>query len=387
MKKENKLKKHNFFYYFLLAFLLLSVFLRPGLLINEKIANFFSPGYSHNYEDLRKLYYVSQYVNKYNPSIIPDESFESFVGGAFIRGVNPILIVHEHPPLGRYIIGLSTLLFDNAATLILPLSLISVIGIFLISRLVFKKTILALIPLTIFTNESLFLSKFKFAPLLEPIQLPFIIFCIYFFIKGVSSKKSLYWFIASSIMLGFVISIRFFILGLALSSSMILFFILQRRINKKFIMYILSLPFSLLVLILSYTRTIQDGYSVFQVFSIQKYIFYYHKSKLISFFSFWDLILFNRWHTWWGDRRILTDSEWFIIWPVSMILTFLFLFFVLRKKMTFSVPEKIIFLWIFTYSLLLSVGNSTTRYFLPLVPFLYILSVSFLVKLFKKTKA
>jgi len=318
---------------------------------------------------------------------MPDEVFESFVGGAFIRGVNPILIVHEHPPLGRYIIGFSTLLFDNAATLIIPLSLISVIGIFLISKLVFKKTILAIIPLLIFTNEPLFLSKFKYAPLLEAIQLPFVILCIYFFIKGVSSKKSLYWFIVSSIMLGFVISIRFFILGLAISSSMILFFILRRRIDRKFIMYILSLPFSVLVLILSYTRTIQDGYSFFQVFSIQKYILYYHKSKLISFFSFWDLIFFNRWHTWWGDKKILSDSAWFIIWPISMILTFLFLLFVLRKKMTFSVPEKIIFLWIFVYSLLLSVGNSTTRYFLPLVPFLYILSVSFLIKLFKKTKA
>src|SRR3989344_445162 len=384
MKVHSKTSKLYFFICFLF---LIAVVVRPAQLIYQQRENFFSPGYNKQYESLKSSYYNSQYVKKKNPYIMPDEVFESFVGGAFIRGVNPILIVHEHPPLGRYIIGFSTLLFDNAATLIIPLSLISVIGIFLISKLVFKKTILSIIPLLIFTNEPLFLSKFKYAPLLEAIQLPFVILCIYFFIKGVSSKKSLYWFIVSSIMLGFVISIRFFILGLAISSSMILFFILRRRIDRKFIMYILSLPFSVLVLILSYTRTIQDGYSFFQVFSIQKYILYYHKSKLISFFSFWDLIFFNRWHTWWGDKKILSDSAWFIIWPISMILTFLFLLFVLRKKMTFSVPEKIIFLWIFVYSLLLSVGNSTTRYFLPLVPFLYILSVSFLIKLFKKTKA
>lgn len=381
MKKKNNYQKISIF---LLLFLLISVFLRPGLLLYKLKANFFSPGYSKNYEDLHKLYYESQYVNKYNPSIIPDETFESFVGGAFIRGVNPILIVHEHPPLGRYIIGLSTLLFDNASTIIIPLIAVSILGVFLIARLILKKTILALIPLLIFINESLFLSKFKYAPLLEPIQLPFIIFSIYFFIKGVLSKKSLNWFIASSVMLGFVISIRFFILGLAICASMIFFFILRWKADRKFIMYIFSLPFSILILILSYTKTIQEGYSVFQVFSIQKYILFYHKSKLISFFSFWDLMLFNRWHTWWGDRRIISDSEWFIFWPFSIILTFLFFVFVLRKKMIFSVPEKIIFLWIFMYSLLLSVGNSTTRYFLPLVPFLYILSVSFLIKLFRK---
>lgn len=383
MKIVDRLKKNRLFYIIFWVIILTLSFLRPAELIYRQRNDFFSPGYAGNYEILRKAYYSSQYVNKINPGIMPDNTFEAFAGGAFIRGVNPILIVHEHPPLGRYIIGLSIILFDNPNTIILPLLLFSIFGIFLIARLSLHNIILSIIPVAIFTNEPLFLSKFEYAPLIESVQLPFIIFSLYFFIKGIIEKNYSRYFILSSMMLGFVISIRFFILGAALAFSMCLYFILRRKIDKKVIIFLLSLPLSLVVLIASYTKTIQEGYSIIQVFGIQKYIFFYHKSKLISFFSFWDLIMFNRWHTWWGDRRILNDYQWIVFWPISMILNGIYLILTMISKTRLNEPEKIIFLWIISYCALLSVGESTTRYFLPLVPFLYILAVSFLIKIFK----
>ena len=147
--------------------------------------------------------------------------------------------------------------------------------------------------------------------------------------------------------------------------------------------FLLSLPLSLVVLIASYTKTIQEGYSVLQVFSIQKYIFYYHQSKLMIYFSFWDLIMFNKWHTWWGDKRIITDSEWFILWPISILLSVLHIISALIKKINPGDCEKVIILWVICYCVLLSIGFSTTRYFLALTPFLYIIATSFVVKLFK----
>lgn len=383
MKIINRLQKNKLLYIIFWVIVLALLFLRPAELIYTGRGNFFLPGYSQTYEKLRQAYYSSQYVKKINPGIMPDGTFEAFVGGAFIRGVNPILIVHEHPPLGRYIIGLSIILFDNPSTIILPSLLLSIFGIFLIARLSLRSSVLSIIPVAVFANELLFLSKFQFTPLIESVQLPFIIFSLYFFIKGVIEKNYSRYFILSSIMLGFVISIRFFILGAALAFSMCLYFILRRKIDKKVIIFLLSLPLSLVVLIASYTKTIQEGYSIIQVFGIQKYIFFYHKSKLISFFSFWDLIMFNRWHTWWGDRRILNDYQWIMFWPISMILNGIYLILAMIGKIKPNEPEKIIFLWIISYCALLSVGNSTTRYFLPLVPFLYILAVSFLVKIFK----
>ncbi len=370
----------------LLVFLLCIFLIRPLFVFYEHKDNFFSKGYQSRYEDLKKMYYSSQYMKKQKPAIIPDETLESFAAGAFLKGMNPILIVHDQPPLGRYITAFSIYLFDNPNTIILGLLILSLIGIYLIAYEVLKNAVLSVVSVGLFANESLFLNKFHYIPLLEPIQLPFIIFALYFFIRGIKSKKSLRWFLLTSLMLGFVISIRFFVLGGVLVSVMLFYLLVFLRDRKTLIIFLLSLPVALIVLIASYTRTIQLGYSILNVFGIQKYILAYHKSKFILPFTFWDLLFFNRWHTWWGNYAVSFDPEWSILWPLFTILSFLSVVFSFIKKIKLSSAEIIILLWVAAYSLMLSAGYTSTRYFLPLTPFLYIIGISFLYKAFRVMK-
>lgn len=363
--------------------LLIVIFIRPVVAVYNQRHSFFTPGYSKRYEQLRKLYYSSQYVKKQNPSIIPDQTLEAFAGGIFLKGINPILIIHDQPPLGRYIIALSIKLFDNPSTIFIPLLGFSLLGIFLIGRLAIGSALLASIPVAIFANEPLFLGKISTGPLLESIQLPFIILALYFFTKAIYEKKYPHWFILTSVMLGFVISIRFFVLGAGLFLAMLFFFLLQKRIDRKIVSFLLFLPLSLMVLVLSYTKTLQSGYSIIQIFGIQKYILSYQQSKFILPFSFWDLLLFNKWHTWWGTNAISQDPQWIIFWPVALILTAVFLILVIIKRVVINDAEKIIFFWVGVVCIILSTGYTSTRYFLPLIPFLYILAVSFLTRFFK----
>lgn len=363
---------------------ILLILVRPVSEVYEQRDKFFSRGFMALFPSYEKAYYSSQYVKKENPGIMPDDTFEAFVGGAFLRGTNPILIVHEHPPMGRYIIALSILIFDNPRTLIIPLLAFSLFGLFLIVRKVLNNNFLALFPLVVYANEPLFMSKLQYAPLLEPIQLPFIIFALYFFIQGVSQKRYTSWFLLASFMLGFVISIRFFILGAVLVLAMVTHLVLQREEKKRLLAFIASLPLALVVLFGSYFRTIQDGYSLFQILGVQKYILFYHQSKLENLFSFWDLLLFNRWHAWWGERIIISDSTWIVAWPIAAVLATGFVLLLFFKKVNINSANKIILLWILFYCLLLSGGNSTTRYFLPLLPFLYTFATAFLVVLFRK---
>lgn len=373
-------------YRFLFLTILLLIFIRPTFFLHEQADNFFSKGYLDQYESLRRVYYSSQYAQKENPGIIPDETLEAFAGGAFLKGMNPILIVHDQPPLGRYLISLSILIFDNANTITLIALFFSSIGILLLGKVIFNNFLLALIPLGIFINEPLFLSKFKYSPLLEPIQLPFIIFTLYFFIKGVTQKHYGRWFILASLMLGFVISIRYFILGFVLLLAMFASFLLQKKKGRKLFFFVTTLPLSLIVLVLSYTKTLQDGYSIFQILGIQKYIFLYHKSAFVLPFSFWDLLLFNKWHTWWGNMTISSDPHWFILWPFTAVLVAISFIFALFRKISLTSAEKILMLWVIMYSLMLSAGYTSTRYFLPLIPFLYILALSFILKFLKHEK-
>lgn len=377
---EKKVKKRKIYRLIFLIILIL-LLLRPAFVLYSQKDIFISKGYSTIYNYLESSYSSSQYVKKENPSIMPDQTLESFAGGAFLKGVNPILIIHDQPPLGRYILSLSILLFDNPNTIMIFLLFLSGLGVFLIARLVLQNVLLAVLPFGIFINEPLFLSKFYYTPLLEPIQLPFVIFSLYFFMQGIIKKDYVKWFILTSVMLGFVISIRFFILGSVLFSSMVFYFLIKKQFNRKFAIFLLTLPIALVVLLVSYTRTIQFGSSIWHIFGIQKYIFYYHKTQLSLPFSFWDLFLFNRWHTWWGEREIISDSQWLITWPISMILTLVYYLAGILKKISISEPEKILIIWIIAYSLFLSLGETSTRYFPPLLPFLYIVVTSFLFKI------
>ncbi|PIY94095.1 MAG: hypothetical protein COY68_03685 [Candidatus Levybacteria bacterium CG_4_10_14_0_8_um_filter_35_23] len=366
---------------FVILFLL--ILIRPVQVVIENRISLLSPGYEKQYVQYEKMYYSSQFVQKKNPLIIPDEAFRSFAGGAFLRGLNPILITHDHPPLGNYMIAASIYFFDNPRTLMIPILAMIILGIYLLSNSAIKNSCIALIPLGIFISESLFTNKLVYAPLVEPLQLPFIIFAFYFFIRAVKEKKYMRWLILTSISLGIVIGTRFFVTGGVMLFCMVLYLIYERRgIDKKLIYFILTLPLALVILILSYTKTMMDGYSVIQIFGIQKYILTYHKSKFILPFSFWDLLLFNRWHTWWGDWRISSDPQWTILWPISVILTGVYTLFGLIRKITLNETEKIMILWLGVYTLTLSTGFSSTNYFLPLMPFFYILATSFLYKIY-----
>ncbi|MDP2649431.1 MAG: hypothetical protein Q8P10_01165 [bacterium] len=376
LKKQSLIKK------FIFPLFLVVILFNPVRVIVNNWAAFFSKNYDDKFYNLvSSQYYSSQYVKKKDPIIIPDETLEAFAGGAFLKGVNPILIIHDQPPMGRYLISASILMFRNAKIVNLITIAFSAIGIFLLSKTLIKNIYLSVVPVAVFINEPLTINKLIYTPLLEPIQLPFILFSIYFFIKGATEKNFLKWFLLTSLSLGFVISTRFFILGAILLGSMILFFLIKRKLDKRFFSFVFLLPLALLVLFASYTVTIMHGYSLWQILGIQKYILFYHKTALTNPFSYWDLILFNRWHTWWGTRAIQSDPNWILLWPVSVLFAGMNPIFALVRKISLSNAELIISLWVISYSLMLSMGYSSTRYFLPLLPFLYILSVAFLTRI------
>jgi hypothetical protein len=357
----------------LLAFVILA---QSIIVVVTHRNEYFNRNYHNQFESLKRLYYSSQYTQKKPTAIISDEVFESFSGGVFLKGMNPIHIVHDHPPLGRYIVSLSILLFDNAQTIMIFLMITTYTGIFLVGLRVIKSWFFALIPVAIFANEPLIINKLIHAPSPEPIQLPFIIFAFYFFMLAIGSKKKVFFYFLASLMLGFVISTRFFVTGLAILGVWSLYlFVLKKNIEDLIKLYVV-LPISLVVLILSYTRTMMDGYSVVQIIGIQKYILAYHKSAFVHAFSYWDLLLFNRWHTWWGDQKILSDPQWIVLWPISLAMGLIAYLWAFVKKLEVSDEGKITILWFIAFSVMLSTGYTSTRYFLPVLPFMYVIAVA-----------
>ncbi len=365
-------------FYVILLFLVLY---RPASYIASHQDLYFSRTYNTRYESLKKLYYSSQYVVRKNPVIIPDETTEAFAAGAFLRGMNPIHIIHDHPPLGKYILSVSILLFNNENTIIIFFFTASLIGIYLIMKSITRNNLYSFVPVAIFVNEPLMFTKLVYTPIPEIIQLPFILFTVYFFLQMIRDRKRVYvWAALTSVFLGCVISTRFFALGAVLLFSQVLFLVYKKN-YRTLLSYLFMLPLSCVVLLVSYSKTIEESSSLVKPFAVQKYILSYHSSKFIKAFTVWDLLFFNRWHTWWGEQKITTDVNWIILWPISSILSFSIIVLSALKKIKILPQEEVIFLWVFLYLCMLSVGYTSVRYFLPLIPFLYVLALSLLYRL------
>ncbi|MGE5041945.1 MAG: hypothetical protein ACM3IJ_03500 [Candidatus Levyibacteriota bacterium] len=364
----------------LIGIILLIICLRPGLVIYGKKDAYFSRSYYSQFSELKRMYGSSQYSVKNSKVILTDEAVESYLAGAFLQGKDPILFIHDHPPLGKYILSLSILLFDNVSTIIIPIFCVSLLGVYLLSKKVIKHTVLALIPVVIFSNEPLMMVKLMTPPIPELVQLPFILFSFYCFLRFLESKKHKYaWSFSTALFLGATISTRFFITGAVITASFILFLLLVKRMKELFIFAVL-LPASLVALFFSYTKTVLDTHSVIKPFSVQKYILTYHESKFIQLFTVWDLLLFNRWHTWWAGNKISFDVNWIPVWPVSVLLSFVLGALAVLKKIKLSDPEYVFLIWVVFYGLTLSTGYTSVRYFLPWLPFFYILAISLLFR-------
>src|SRR3989344_1626425 len=155
----------------------------------------FQPNYDqHLYQTLENLYNQSQYRQKNPTSIIPDHTVFRYAAGAYLRGVDPILINSEHTPLGKYFLSLSIGLFKNDKLLIPVFAAFSLVALWLLGKEVFHNHVLALVPLVIFTSEKLFLGQIVVTPLLDIIQLPFILLSLYFFMRESSGNH--YWLTA-----------------------------------------------------------------------------------------------------------------------------------------------------------------------------------------------
>ncbi len=332
------------------------------------------PYYTENvYQALERVFGVSQYRQKQNPAIIPDETLFSYAAGAYIRGVDPILINSEHTPLGKYIIGISILLLKNDRFIVIPFALLSLLSLFLLAQKVLKNTLWSMLAVAIFSGERLFVDQLKVAPLLDLIQLPFVLLSLYWFLTEYPSSR----FIGTSIMLGLVAATKSQIPAVLLVATFVLFFITQRTITKlpRFFLFLLL---GIMVFIASYTQTFLHGHTFREFIGYQKWIILYQKSKLLYPFSVWRLIFLNQWQTWWGDMRAIPAKDWSITWPIWTSCTILTGLTGVFGKIKITKGILLLLLWALVYGSFLSMGVIYSRFLLQLFPVFIIITVFFI---------
>lgn len=351
----------------------------------EALTRPFYPKTLTTYQD---LFDQSQYVVVGSTIHIPDEFFYSLAAWKYLHGENPILFNAEQPPLGKYFIAATINWFNNERLTGPIFNLLVLLALLILAWVIFKSIIWSLALTALFGFEKLFLVQIRYAPLLDNIQLFFILMSFFFYIQGLKNRQLMIW---AYVFLGLVISVKFWVTGAVILMTWVAHQLIFKS-RVKLLKFLVLAPISLIPLIMSYLPALLHGENLRKIFAVQKYILVYHQGKFtFDPIALWDLLIFNRWHVGWeGVTKSAVD--WQITWSLVTILSFIAIWQILKKNWLKNLqsPIGLIAIWVTIYLVFLLFGTVLPRYLIPVLPALYILAFwqlrIFLVKLNPRIK-
>lgn len=315
-------------------------------------------------------YLKSQWVDPQSKEPIGDDGLFAYAGWEYIHGADPTLINAETPPLGKYLIGLSILIFRNQNIFALLTGILVLFIFYKLNFFFFKEKIWALLPVVLFSLEPLYYQQLR-APYLDNLYLLFLISTFYFLLK----EKLL----ISTIFLGLMATTKNTVSTLLLVGGVCSIYVFLTR-RESLTIFLKSLLISLLVLFLTYFRYFWLGHSFRDFLGVQKWILNFYtigaKGTLGMVFP---MLVINRWQTWWDG--VVKISEWQATWPILLVASSWYLVSRIRRKKRDQLLLP--FTWIVIYLAFLSFIPVWPRYFLLLLPFMYTLGVSNVQKIFK----
>jgi Dolichyl-phosphate-mannose-protein mannosyltransferase len=326
----------------------------------EKYAN----DYWSRYPTLKTVFEGSQYMMKDWKFWIPDETVYSYAAGAYVKGANPILVESTQPPLGKYLMALSVVLFNNENVIVALFFAFFLIGVGWTAYLLSKNSIVSGISVLLLMCDSLFTNQLRYMPLLDIFEVTFIVWGIACVARGL--HKSVRWmFVLGLVFIGLSMMTKVWVTGAVFLCVVTLYTIIVDRPYIKYLFVGYGIIFAILLVV--YAKTIVSGYSPLEILKVQKWLFWYHESKINRFFTIWPLIFLNKWYVWWGTEPIIKEAQWSVLWPVT---TGIFLVEIVRKLYRRAISYHngvwdVFFYSMLVYLFFMSMGQANARYLLP----------------------
>jgi predicted membrane-bound dolichyl-phosphate-mannose-protein mannosyltransferase len=252
---------------------------------------------------------------------ISDSTLYTYVGYKYLTGTSPHLLNPEHPPLAKYMIGMSVMVFGNAALGSLIAGILVLILVCVVMYEHTRSLVLSVGTSSIIAWFSLFGDQIVHGPQLELYQLMFFLAFFYAHTRWLKINKTFYFLIASGL-LGCMLSTKTLLPFLALMSAYIFIVHLITISDRKraIISACMLLAGSGLVFTATYAYYFVHGGNVRSFIGLQKYIFLFYRTSSIPLFEFMGnylrLIFTGSWKFWDAARTVSSYSEWNGTWPV-----------------------------------------------------------------------
>jgi hypothetical protein len=219
-------------------------------------------------------------------NFVSDADVYALAGWLYIHGVPPSEFNFEHPPLAKFFIGISEVLFHSPTSMNALFGLATLIVVYLLSIRLFGKTVFALIPVYMLSLEKLLLSVAETSTL-DIYSAFFISLSVLVFLYAVKNPKL---FPVLSVAIGLGIACKW-------EAAFIIFafitFLLLDRAWIKLGYFMASLPLALLTYTMAYTTYFFSGHSFLEFIALQISMYEYDLTGFIPncVLRVWPLLL------------------------------------------------------------------------------------------------
>lgn len=341
--------------------------------------------YDPNYYE--KRYIASQWrvPNSENP--ISDSELYLYSGYRYLQGDNPILINPEQPPLGKYIIGLSIVLFGNGyiASLVFALLLL-----YIVYRMVFHQSgsiLASSLSVLLVSTNSLFTDQIVNPGQLDIFQLVFFLLFGHFYLEYLIHKhnKHLY---SAGILLGAFLSIKVFVHSFLIMFLLIgLMTIFNSDKKSALIDGIRLLIIGLCVFVLTYGAYFMHGGTLRGLLGVQRWIVDFYSKSTIDMYkifgSYIPLVFFNKWRVWSEGYPYVSYERWSVLWPLTSITGIVAIYRIITDKLISAHFFRLYVFFILLYMVNLAIVPVFPRYLLMLFVPMIIITVTYVQKKYR----
>lgn len=350
--------------YLLLFLIFLSFFAE----VFKKKEVFFS---RYDSEYWQNRYENSQWARGYQAlEPMGDAELYAYAGWRQIKGDDPTKINAEVPPLGRYLLGFSILIFGNQNILSLILGMVLLWITYLISKEVLENSNWALLPVLLLSLDKLFSENLSTSMLDLPLAV-FMALAFYFLIKAKENHR-LYLLVTAC--LAAISATKMYLLGFTLTAAVglyLLFCLIVFRLPDIF-WFLASAPIFIFVYFGSYLIYFLKGNNLWDFKYLHFWIRHFARVRVDNYpkGEIFKILLFGQWLTWWDGLKQVKVSQWNVFWPVSFLSS---IFIAPQSLIKKNYPLLVLLLWFFSLLVIFSVGVPYPRYLLPILLPLYIL--------------
>ncbi len=356
---------------------LVLVFIAIVILIHNVISNLslYTAPYDYGYHAGR--YSDSQYTkSSAGRYIIPDEELYAYAGYYYIKGGEVSRVNFENPPLGKYAIGLSILLFGNPLVIYPLYVILYLIATYFLGIIIFQNKLVSSLAVLLLVIDPYIHQALKFSMLDFPCGLFFLTGLIFY----LKAKK--YWHYALAFLFfGISFATKFFPFLIIALLCLFIYQCLKRRKKMKY--FLAALPVFVLAYLLSYLEYFSRN-NLLDFIRYQWWVLHWRMGNPRVLGNAFRTIFTGSFKPWWPTTETIHSytDEWSLFVPFLCAMTMTSIFFFWRNKFF-----RYFYLFIWIYFVYINVGTEGgLKYLAPFYGLFAVISSATIIKIVEIVK-